>query len=121
MSSWIGDYNDANTFLDLFTSTSGNNRTGWKNDRYDALIKAANLQTDLQKRAEIFRQAETLLIAEETPLVPLYFYAGFNYYDDTKTGGIWQNILDEHPMQYIYKRSAKSEVRGTNKPASSLN
>src|SRR5690606_33800488 len=35
-SSWIGDYNDANTFLDLFVSTSGNNRTGWKNERYDA-------------------------------------------------------------------------------------
>jgi len=120
MSSWIGDYNDANTFLDLFMSTSGNNRTGWKSDRYDALIKEANLQTDLAKRAEIFRQAETLLIAEETPIVPLYFYAGFNYYDDTKIGGIWQNILDEHPMQYIYKRGAKSEVRGANAPPSSF-
>ncbi len=114
MSSWIGDYNDANTFLDLFTSTSGNNRTGWANARYDALIKAANLETDLQKRAEIFRQAETLLIAEETPVVPIYFYAGFNYYNDEKIGGIWQNILDEHPMQYIYKkgRGAKVESRG---------
>lgn len=102
-SSWIGDYNDANTFLDLFTSTSGNNRTGWKNSRYDALIKEANLQTDLQKRAENFRRAETILITDETPIVPLYFYAGFNYFDPQKIGGIWQNILDEHPMQYIYK------------------
>lgn len=113
-SSWIGDYNDANTFLDLFMSNSGNNRTGWKNDRYDALIREANQETDLQKRAEIFRKAETILIAEETPIVPLYFYAGFNYFDPAKIGGIWQNILDEHPMQYIYKRSAKSEVRGAN-------
>ncbi len=102
-SSWIGDYNDANTFLDLFTSTSGNNRTGWKNARYDALIKQANLETDLPKRAEIFRQAEAILVAEEPPIVPIYFYAGFNYYNDDKIKGIWQNILDEHPMQYIYK------------------
>ena len=29
-SSWVGDYPDPNTFLDIFTSTSGNNRTGWK-------------------------------------------------------------------------------------------
>jgi oligopeptide transport system substrate-binding protein len=108
MSSWIGDYNDANTFLDLFTSTSGNNRTGWSNDRYDALIKEANLQTDLKKRAEIFRQAETILIIDETPVVPLYFYAGFNYYNDAKIKGIWQNILDEHPMQYIYKVTTNS-------------
>jgi len=107
MSSWIGDYNDANTFLDLFTSTSGNNRTGWSSEKYDALIKSANLETDRKKRAEIFRQAERMLITEEVPIVPLYFYAGFNYYDDTKIGGIWQNILDEHPMQYIYRKKGQ--------------
>jgi oligopeptide transport system substrate-binding protein len=108
MSSWIGDYNDANTFLDLFTSTSGNNRTGWSNDRYDALIRAANQETDMPKRAKIFREAETILITDEVPVVPLYFYAGFNYYDDTKIKGIWQYILDEHPMQYIYKVTTNS-------------
>lgn len=103
-SSWIGDYNDANTFLDLFTSTSGNNRTGWKNPRYDALIHEANQQTDMKKRAEIFRRAETILITDEAPIVPLYFYAGFNCFDPAKIEGIWQNILDEHPMQYIRKK-----------------
>lgn len=113
-SSWIGDYNDANTFLDLFMSNSGNNRTGWKNERYDALLREANQQTDLKKRAELFRQAETILVAEEVPIVPLYFYSGFNYYDATKIGGIWQNILDEHPMQYLYKmgRGTRGEGRG---------
>ncbi len=108
-SSWIGDYNDANTFLDLFTSTSGNNRTGWKNAHYDELIREANRQTDLKRRAELFQQAETLLIAEDPPIVPLYFYAGFNYYNADKIGGIWPNILDEHPMQYLYRKG-----RGTN-------
>ena len=39
-SSWVGDYNDPNTFLDLFRSDNGNNRTGWKNARYDALMDA---------------------------------------------------------------------------------
>ena len=95
---------DANTFLDLFVGNSGNNRTGWKNERYDTLIREANDQTDLKKRAEIFRQAETILVTEEAPIVPLYFYAGFNYFDPNKIQGIWQNILDEHPMQYIYKK-----------------
>lgn len=111
-SSWVGDYNDANTFLDLFISNSGNNRTGWKNERYDTLLREANQQTDLKKRAELFRQAETILIAEEAPIVPLYFYAGFNYYDGTKIKGIWQNILDEHPMQYIAKVGRGSKVEG---------
>ena len=84
-SSWIGDYNDANTFLDLFTSSSGNNRTGWKNARYDDLIHKANMQTDLKQRAELFRQAETILVAEESPIVPLYFFEGFNYFDPKKS------------------------------------
>jgi len=102
-SSWIGDYNDANTFLDLFTSTSGNNRTGWKNPRYDALIAEANQQTDLKKRAGTFQRAEAILVLEEAPIVPLYFYAGFNYFRDDQIKGVWQNILDEHPLQYIRK------------------
>jgi len=102
-SSWIGDYNDANTFLDLYMSNSGNNRTGWKNPRYDELIRQANQQLDLDRRAELFRQAETILIAEEVPVVPIYFYTGFNYFDPHKIEGLHQNILDEHPLQEIRK------------------
>lgn len=120
MSSWIGDYNDANTFLDMFMGNSGNNRTGWADDRYDALIREANQQTDLKKRADIFRQAETILITEGVPIVPLYFYAGFNYFDPAKIGGIWQNILDEHPMQYIYKVGRGSKVEGRGPEASAV-
>ena len=102
-SSWIGDYNDANTFLDLFTSNSGNNRTGWRNQSYDDLIREANLQTDVRQRAEFFRKAEALLVREAVPIVPIYFYVGFNYFDPAKIAGIYQNILDEHPMQSIRK------------------
>jgi oligopeptide transport system substrate-binding protein len=106
-SSWVGDYNDANTFLDLFTGTSGNNRTGWKNQRYDKLILEANRQTDLRRRAELFRQAELILISEEAPIVPVYFYAGFTYFDGQKIRGIHANLLDEHPLQDIWKVTAR--------------
>lgn len=112
-SSWIGDYNDANTFLDLFTSFSGNNRTGWKNPRYDELIRQANLETDIKKRAGLFRLAELILVAEESPIVPLYFYAGFSYYHPEKIGGVWPNLLDEHPLQYIYKKDPPSPRTGS--------
>jgi oligopeptide transport system substrate-binding protein len=101
--SWVADYNDPNTFLDLFTSTSANSRTGWKNPRYDELIRRANRQTDLAQRAELFQQAETLLVNEEAPIVPLYFFAGFNYFDPAKIEGIYQNSLDEHPLQFVRK------------------
>jgi oligopeptide transport system substrate-binding protein len=107
-SSWIGDYNDAQTFLGMFTSTDGNNRTGWKNPRYDALVREANEQPDLEKRAQAFREAETLLVQDEAPIIPLYFYVGINYFDTNKIQGIYQNILDVHPLQSIRKISGGS-------------
>ncbi|HZL13313.1 MAG TPA: peptide ABC transporter substrate-binding protein [Verrucomicrobiae bacterium] len=107
---WIGDYDDANTFLALFQSNSGNNRTGWKNARYDALVKAANEQTDVKKREKLFQEAETILIRDELPVIPLYIYAGINFYHPD-ISGIYQNILDDHPLNYI-RRKTKGESRG---------
>ena len=100
-SSWVGDYNDPNTFLDMYMSASGNNRTGWKSARYDQLIRDANREGDLKRRAALFREAETLLIAEDAAIVPVYFYAGFNYFDPARIEGLYQNLLDEHPLQAI--------------------
>jgi oligopeptide transport system substrate-binding protein len=102
-SSWIGDYNDANTFLGMFTSNDGNNRTGWKNPEYDSLIEKANEQTDLTEREKLFQQAESILVRDETPIIPLYFYVGINYFDTNKIRGIYENILDEHPLQTLQK------------------
>jgi oligopeptide transport system substrate-binding protein len=102
-SSWIGDYDDANTFLELFRSNDGNNRTGWKNRRYDALIQEANQQTDLPEREKLFQQAETILVRDQVPIIPLYFYVGVNYFNTNKIRGIYQNLLDDHPLQTIRK------------------
>ena len=99
--SWVGDYDDANTFLECFTSDDGNNRTGWKDPQYDALIEQANAQTDLKARAKIFQQAETILVSDEAPIIPLYFYKGLNYFDPNKIQGIYPNVVDEHPLEYI--------------------
>ena len=101
--SWIGDYNDPNTFLDLFRSNNGNNETGWKNDRYDALLREASEQTDPARRAALLQQAETILVRDELPIVPLYFYAGFTYYNPSRVHGIYPNIIDMHPPNRIFK------------------
>ena len=105
-SSWIGDYDDANTFLEMFTSDDGNNRTGWKNPRYDALIREANQQTNLVERSRLLQQAETILVKDEVPIIPLYFYVGINYFDTNRIRGVYENILDDHPLQSIRKIKA---------------
>ena len=110
-SSWIGDYDDANTFLSLFTSNDGNNRTGWKNAAYDDLIERANRETDAAAREKLFQQAETILVHDEVPIIPVYFYVGINYYDTNRIQGIYPNILDNHPLQAIRKVNPKSEIR----------
>ena len=38
---WVGDYQDPNTFLDMWVTGGGNNQTGFSNARYDQLIRAA--------------------------------------------------------------------------------
>jgi oligopeptide transport system substrate-binding protein len=102
-SSWIADYNDANTFLNMFLTGDGNNETGWTNARYDDLVRRANETADLSGREKAFQQAETILIRDELPILPLYIFAGVNYFDTNQVSGIWQNVLDEHPLRAIRK------------------
>ncbi|HZQ45618.1 MAG TPA: peptide ABC transporter substrate-binding protein, partial [Verrucomicrobiae bacterium] len=102
--SWVGDYNDADTFLNMFMSNSGNNRTGWKSEHYDELIREADREIDLDQREKIFQEAEAILL-KDAPIVPIYYYMGFNYYDSRKIKGIYRNILDAHPLNAIWKET----------------
>jgi oligopeptide transport system substrate-binding protein len=102
-STWIGDYDDANTFLGMFVTGDGNNETGWSNPRYDQLVHAADEETDLTRREKLFQQAETILIHDELPVIPLYIYVGINFFDTNQVSGVWQNVLDEHPLRCIKK------------------
>src|SRR5690606_4235555 len=43
---WCGDYNEASTFVGLYSSTSEQNDSGWKNDEVDALLKSATTAAD---------------------------------------------------------------------------
>lgn len=103
-SSWVGDYPDPNTFLDMFLTDGGNNRTGWSSAEYDRLIATAAAETDPTARLAILRQAEELLVAGETPICPVYFYVGIQFYDPNKIGGISPNVLDEHPIKSMFRR-----------------
>ncbi len=101
-SSWVGDYLDPNTFLDMFVTEGGNNRTGWGHPRYDFLISAAAAELDHGKRFDLLRQAEHLLISEQVPICPLYFYVGIQFYAPDRLGGVEANLLDEHPLRKLY-------------------
>lgn len=70
---WIGDYLDPMTFLDLFTTGSGNNDAQWSNLRYDALIQEAKQLRDQERRMALMHQAEAILF-DDMPICPIYYY-----------------------------------------------
>jgi oligopeptide transport system substrate-binding protein len=103
-SSWVGDYPDPNTFLDMFVTGNGNNRTGWSDPAYDQLIGDAARETDPERRFEILRQAEAILVFQQAPVCPIFYYVGIQLYDPAKLGGIESNVLDEHPIKAMYRK-----------------
>ncbi|WP_281975280.1 peptide ABC transporter substrate-binding protein [Halobacillus litoralis] len=71
---WGPDYIDPNTFLNLWVTDGGNNKTGYSSEKYDSLIKKAGTEL-AQKPGERFEtslEAEKLLIQEDAVIAPLY-------------------------------------------------
>ena len=97
---WIGDYEDPNTFLDLMRPNRGNNKTGWENMDFDALVEEANTINDQKKRYELLNKAEKILI-DNMPIIPLYTYVRvYQLSPDVK--GFNPHILDHHHPKFIY-------------------
>ena len=108
-SSWVGDYDDPNTFLDCFVTGRGNNRTGWSNPTYDSLMVSALSEPQPARRFQILRQAETLLVSEALPIFPIYHFVGCLMFNPARWDGLFPNLLDEHPFSEISPRTPKPE------------
>ncbi len=98
-SSWIGDYNDPETFLELFVSESGNNRTGWKSQKYDELFAKSRIQSGVE-RENTLKEMEAMLVADELPIIPIYYYINRGFISE-RIKGWHENILDIHPLKNI--------------------
>ena len=113
---WTGEYVDPDAFLANFVSNSGNNQTGWKNSRYDTLMKEANRMTDSRARFLKLRDAETLLLTEQ-PVIPIYYYVNYSLYDDTRWVGFYGNLTGEYKPQEIHERRTAPKVNAMAAPA----
>ena len=100
LSDWVGDYLDATTFLDLWSSGSGNNHTGWSSADYDARLFAAARQPDATARAAQLQQAETLMLTA-APIAPLYYNTHVFLLHPSVHG--WNpTLLDHHPYKHVW-------------------
>ncbi len=97
--SWIGDYSDPLTFLQLFVSDSNLNEAGLDDAEYDALIDEA-IPLEGTERFERMAQAEQRLLESGTVL-PVSHSAAFNLIDLDSVEGWFPNALDIHPVRYL--------------------
>ena len=95
-SAWIGDYNDPQTFIDMFVTGGGNNLTGWSNPHYDQMLASSENEPDPAKRMQIMHDMEKILIEDEAPIAPIYFWVGMSLYRPDKVGGFEPNFVDDH-------------------------
>ncbi len=100
---WTGDYLDPNTMLELFIKESGNNAGNYNNPAFDKLISSARTQAPAE-RMKTFQQAETILLAKDQAMIPLFHYTNQDMIDTTKWGGWYATPLGWHPWKFIYKK-----------------
>jgi oligopeptide transport system substrate-binding protein len=96
---WIGDYNDAYSFLEIFQSTHGQNFTGFADARYDELLAAATRERDLERRAELMRLAEQRVL-DAYPILPVYFYTN-KHLVKPYVRGFRANIMDHNYSRHF--------------------
>jgi oligopeptide transport system substrate-binding protein len=70
---WEADYPDPQDFLDiLFHTDSEINHGAYSNPEADRILELARVETDINKRVELYRQAEDMIV-QDGAWVPLWF------------------------------------------------
>ena len=99
---WVGDYDDASSFTDLFVSDGAQNLPGYANPRYDKLVAQAGARGDDPERRQLLKAAEQVVL-EDHAIVPLYFMTN-KHLVSGRISGFLPNALDRHPSRYIRPR-----------------
>jgi len=98
--SWIGDYVDPMTFLELWTSYSGKNGAQWRwtedgkfseNKRYDELVRESKMVSGARRDAKLYEMEK--LIMDEAIVAPIYYYVD-QVMVKPYLGGWNKNVLD---------------------------
>ena len=75
---WCADYPDQQNWLSVYWKTGGfGQRIGYSNPEFDALVDQADVELDPAKRAELYQQAQEVLVAG-APVA--FMYNTINHY-----------------------------------------
>jgi peptide/nickel transport system substrate-binding protein len=103
--SWIADYPDAENYMALFYSKNfspiGPNYTHYSNHTFDELYQNSFNLTDDNKRYEIYRQMDKLIM-EDAVVVPL-FYDQVILFVNKNIQGLESNPMNLLNLKYVKK------------------
>ncbi len=97
--SWIGDFADPLTFLQMWITDSNVNDAGFSDETYDTLIDQSMFERG-SARFEILGEAEEILLQTGTVL-PVSHAPSVNLINLEAVDGWFPNPLDIHPLRYL--------------------
>jgi oligopeptide transport system substrate-binding protein len=102
-SSWIGDFNDASTFLDLLQSGNGNNYGSYSSPKFDQLYEEGKAQTDLRQRGLLMARAEQVAL-DDFAIIPTRFRQSQNLVQPYVRGwkGARPNLRNFHRTRWLW-------------------
>jgi oligopeptide transport system substrate-binding protein len=73
LNSWSGDYPDPDNFVSVFLGGAGNNRTTWKNPKYDEWVVSARSEQNPKLREKKYIEAQKILLEQDAVVIPLFY------------------------------------------------
>jgi peptide/nickel transport system substrate-binding protein/oligopeptide transport system substrate-binding protein len=104
-STWIGDFADPYTFLQMWRQDSNLNDAGYHDTDYEALLDKSMFEEG-ERRWETLAEAEKLLLSRGTVL-PISYSPAINVVDTDELDGWFPNALDIHPFKYFSFKSLR--------------
>ncbi|MDR3248422.1 MAG: peptide ABC transporter substrate-binding protein [Treponema sp.] len=98
-STWIGDFADPYTFLQMWRKDSNLNDARLDDADYEELIEKSMSQEGRERLATL-AEAEKLLLDRGT-VIPISYSPALNIVDTGELDGWYPNALDIHPFKYL--------------------
>jgi len=102
-STWIGDFADPYTFLQMWRRDSNLNDARFNDEDYETLIERSMAEEGSVRLATL-AEAEKLLL-DRGVVLPVYYHPALNVIDTGELSGWYPNALDIHPFKYISFRA----------------
>jgi oligopeptide transport system substrate-binding protein len=102
---WIGDYADPLTFLQMWTADSNLNDARFSDPKFDSIIEESFSMEGEERYKQLARAEEVLL--STAVVLPVSHAPAFNLVDLDRIEGWFPNVLNIHPFKYLRFRELR--------------